>query len=85
MQGATILSLNISAFTFTVAFGIAISSASLVGNALGAKNTQAAKLYAKVSIWFSVAVSTFMSLFLYTFRYQLASIFTSHEEIKELI
>ena len=83
-QNAYVLILSICATIFMISLGISITASNLVGNALGANQPRKAILYARVILYYSIALAGVISILLYVYRYEIASAYTSNEEIKSL-
>ena len=83
-QSAYIIILSICATIFMISLGISITSSNLVGNALGANQPNTAKLYARIVLYYSVTLGGIISIILYLYRLEIASLYTSNEEIKNL-
>ncbi|KAG9351616.1 hypothetical protein JZ751_022867, partial [Albula glossodonta] len=76
---SVIYQLGVIAYMCPLGFGVAASVR--VGNALGAGNTDKAKLSSKVSIVCAVLISVFFSIFIGCLKNQIGYIFTNDEEI----
>ena len=72
------------ALSYLPAFGISAAATTLVGQAIGAKQTQLAVRFSRISTYLGVALMTFTGVLLYLFAPQLISLFTQVPEVKEL-
>ncbi|PYI11807.1 putative membrane protein, putative efflux pump [Aspergillus sclerotiicarbonarius CBS 121057] len=76
---------TISSITFQVPFPVSISGSTRVANLIGATLVDAAKTSAKVSMVGAVIVGLLNMLFLSSLRYYIPYLFTSDEEVIELV
>ncbi|KAI2887191.1 hypothetical protein CBS76997_1016 [Aspergillus niger] len=76
---------TISSITFQIPFPVSISGSTRVANLIGATLVDAAKLSAKVSMIGAVIVGLLNMLLLSSLRYYIPYLFTSDEEVIELV
>lgn len=76
---------TISSITFQIPFPVSISGSTRVANLIGATLVDAAKLSAKVSMVGAVIVGLLNMLLLSSLRYYIPYLFTSDEEVIELV
>ncbi|PYH87455.1 MATE efflux family protein subfamily [Aspergillus ellipticus CBS 707.79] len=76
---------TISSITFQIPFPVSISGSTRVANLIGASLVNAAKTSAKVSMVGAVIVGLFNMLFLSSLRYYIPRLFTSDDEVIELV
>lgn len=70
------IGLNISGLTFAPSMAFGVAATTLVGQSLGAKDTDKAQKYAQVILKMSVAVACLMGLMFILFSYQMALLYT---------
>lgn len=73
--------MNIINLSFAFGDGFSIATASLVGQSLGAKRPDMAKLYVKVNKVMLYLIATMLSILFITLRYQLVGLFTDDSAI----
>lgn len=76
---------TISSITFQIPFPVAIAGSTRVANLIGATLVDAARTAAKVALTGAVIVGLLNMLLLSSLRYSLASLFTSDEEVIEMV
>ena len=64
--------------------GVAFAASGLVGNCIGMNQVDRAKQYERVSILFSVIVTSIMLLIFWAFDYYLAALFTTDERLIQM-
>ncbi|CAN8102741.1 unnamed protein product [Discula destructiva] len=77
--------MTITSTTFQIPFPIAIASSTRVANLIGAGLVPAAKTCAQVAVWAGVGVGVLNVSLLAGFRYQLPRLFTTDEDVIELV
>ena len=73
--------MNIINLSFAFGDGFSIAIASLVGQSMGAKRPDMAKLYVKVNKVLLYGISGALAIFFVVFRYQLVGLFTNEPQI----
>ena len=84
-QSATIITFYIGALLGAPFSGIAYATSSMVGNSIGANKPKIAQVYFKVSNLLCTIVITFEVIMILMFRESIASVFTVHQEVIELV
>ena len=84
-QTACIVLFNVLAAAFMCWTGISIAASNLVGNSLGANKPHKAKTFANATIFLTVILAIIFGTIIVIFRYQVASIFTKHENVKRIV
>ena len=72
---------QVTSLSFTLGDGIAAAGASLVGQSLGAKDSNLAMIHVRIARRISVVVSLALMLIIFLLRRQLALLFTTDEDI----
>ncbi|XP_068173025.1 multidrug and toxin extrusion protein 1 [Antennarius striatus] len=80
--GAQSVVYELATVTFTFPLGYAIAGNVRVGNALGAGNTDQAKLSAKMALFCSLLVSVFLAILIGGLKDHISYIFTNDEQIR---
>ncbi|XP_077578248.1 multidrug and toxin extrusion protein 1 [Stigmatopora nigra] len=83
--GAQSVIYQLSNIAFMFPLGFSVAGTVRVGNALGAGNTQLAKLSAKLSVFCAVSVSICFAIIMGSLRNYVAYIFTDDEQIRQLV
>ncbi|XP_077466757.1 multidrug and toxin extrusion protein 1 [Stigmatopora argus] len=83
--GAQSVIYQLSNIAFMFPLGFSVAGSVRVGNALGAGNTQLAKLSAKLSVFCAVSVSICFAIIMGSLRNYVAYIFTNDEQIRHLV
>ena len=73
--------MNIINLSFAFGDGFSIAIASLVGQSMGAKRPDMAKLYVKVNKVLLYGISGALAIFFVVFRYQLVGLFTNEPQL----
>ncbi|KAL5338303.1 mate-domain-containing protein [Aspergillus crustosus] len=76
---------TICSIAFQIPFTLSISSSTRLANLIGATLVDAAKLTAKVAMWGGVLVGFLNVAIIFSLRYYLPRLFTSEEDIIELV
>lgn len=76
---------TVSSITFQIPFTLSISASTRLANLIGATLVGAAKTTAKVATWGAVLVGLLNMIFLSSLRYYVPRLFTSEEEVIELV
>jgi MATE family multidrug resistance protein len=84
-QGAQSVIVTSVAIFYTVPFGVGISSANRVGNALGAQRPQQAEMAAKTALVAACLVASVNASVLFLFRRRWAYLFTEDEEVVQMV
>jgi multidrug resistance protein, MATE family len=84
-QAAAVILINFGGLLFMASLGMYFTTSSLIGNNLGAMRTGDARVYVKVSTTAAVVFSAIWTILILGLKKQIASVFTDHEEIKEII
>lgn len=77
--------ITLSSTTFQIPFPLSIAASTRVANLIGAKLVGAAKTSAKVAVVAAFLVAVFNVTLLSTLRYELPKLFTTDEEVIELV
>ena len=75
--------LTVCSITFFIPYGTSVAASILIGNYLGDQNAHAAKLSARTSIFFAIAIELISAILLITLRDYLPLIFTNVPEVIE--
>ena len=70
--------------SYMPAFGVSFAATTMVGQSLGAKDSDSAKYYGKLAGWVGFAMSTFMGVILFALSVPLGSIFSSDPAVISL-
>lgn len=84
-QGAQSVIVTSVAIFYTVPFGVGISSANRVGNALGAERPQQAEMAAKTALVAACLVASVNASVLFLFRQRWAYLFTEDEQVVQMV
>lgn len=84
-QGAQSVIVTSVAIFYTVPFGVGISSANRVGNALGAQRPQQAEMAAKTALVAACVVASVNASILFLFGRRWAYLFTKDEEVVQMV
>ncbi|KAI9367448.1 mate-domain-containing protein [Aspergillus egyptiacus] len=76
---------TISSITYQIPFTLSISASTRVANLIGATLVKAARTTAKVAMWGSLLVGLLNMIFLSLLRYYIPRLFTSDDEVIELV
>ncbi|KAG7280198.1 hypothetical protein CRUP_037559 [Coryphaenoides rupestris] len=83
--GAQAILYELAGFVYMIPMGMTVAASVRVGSALGAGNTEQAKLSAKVSTIYTVIVACFVGVFLGVSRDVIGYIFTTEPEIAQRV
>lgn len=75
----------IASLTYMVPFAVSIAASTRIANFVGAQNLYSAKVATKTGLLAGLAVATANCFVLFTFRYQIARLFTEDPDVTELI
>ncbi|KAJ8139549.1 hypothetical protein OY671_007240 [Metschnikowia pulcherrima] len=76
---------SIASLTYMVPFAVSIAASTRIANFVGAQNLYSAKVATKTGLLAGLAVATANCFVLFTFRYQIARLFTEDPDVTELI
>ncbi|CUM63415.1 uncharacterized protein PRCAT00000990001 [Priceomyces carsonii] len=76
---------SIASFTYMVPFALSIASSTRIANFIGAQNLVSAEIATHSGMIASIFVSILNCIILFTFKDQIASLFTQDEDVKSLI
>lgn len=77
--------LSIASLSYMVPFAISIASSTRIANFIGGQNMHSAKMATKTSLVLSVVAGTMNFILLFTFKKQIARLFTKDEGVTDLI
>lgn len=77
--------LSIASLSYMVPFAISIAASTRIANFIGGQNMASAKMATKASLTLSVIAGNINFLILFTFKRQIAKLFTKDEGVTELI
>lgn len=84
-QSACIIVYNLEALVYFVGLGIAVASANLIGNWLGANQPNMSKALVKASLYYQLINIALVFTIVELFKHQIVSIFTNYDEIKQIV
>ncbi|KAM9912127.1 hypothetical protein OXX69_002859 [Metschnikowia pulcherrima] len=76
---------SIASLTYMVPFAVSIAASTRIANFVGAQNLYSAKVATKTGLLAGLAVATANCFVLFTFRHQIARLFTEDPDVTELI
>ncbi len=75
------IAVNAESICYQPGYGMQSAGTTLTGQAIGAKDEEMAESYAKIVLWFSVAVMTFNAFLMFVFAEPFISFFTPDKEV----
>nr|NNM89715.1 MATE family efflux transporter [Bacilli bacterium] len=76
---------SLTAFSSTIGNGFAVATTAMIGQAIGAKNTQQASAYRRYAYWEAAILMTLVAILLYVSSAWLGHFFTPHKDVIQLL
>lgn len=76
---------SIASLTYMIPFAVSIASSTRIANFIGGQNMILAQIATKTGLYSAIIVASFNCIILYTFKNQIGSLFSSDEEVIQLV